>query len=141
MGRIYDYDSYSSKKNKFFNTQMSFSKEFAYVDIEILNKPKELLDYEDVECEIDYQVSVRSNETGVEGFDFNVSLIELELKKSGTDDEIEFDLNPGKNFPSSSLNYVKGQSLIPSDPTRILIDMNNSTMPKDFFVEVTFGED
>ena len=143
MPRIYDFQSYASKKNKFFNTQMSFTKEFSYVDIEVVNKPKDLLEFNDVECEIDYQIDLKTDSSGIIGMDFNVSSVELEFKNSegGETEEIEFEIKPNRNFPESNITYVKSDSLVPSEPTRIHIDMNNSNKVEDFSIKVTFGQD
>ena len=57
------------------------------------------------------------------------------------DIEYEFDLIPGKNIPKENIKYVVENVVIPSDPTRIEVDMNKSSDSKDFLVTVTFGTD
>lgn len=142
--RVYDYQSFSSKKDKSFNTNMEFSSELKYIDIDIFNRPSDLEDLNGIECEIDYSVGVNTSKTGIDSLSFDVRSIELELMKDNypsEDIEYEIDLIPGKNIPKENIRYVIENVVIPSDPTRIEVDMNKSMEPKDFSITITFGTD
>jgi len=142
--RVHDYQEFSSKKDKSFNTNMEFCSDLKYIDISVFNRPKELENLNGIECEIDYAVGVNSSKTGIDSLSFDIRSIELELMKDNfpsEDIEYEFDLIPGKNIPKENIKYVVENVVIPSDPTRIEVDMNKSSDSKDFLVTVTFGTD
>jgi len=143
--RVYDYGTFASrkKKDKSFNTDMNFSVDVASMDLDIFNKPKELENIISVECEIDYSARVLSGNSGISTIDFLVSSIELEVKteNSGEEKEYEIDILPGKNTEAENIIPVKADILIPSEPTKVEIDMNKSMNPKDFRIKVIFGND
>ena len=142
--RVYDYQAFASKKDKSFNTNMEFSADLKYIDIDIFNRPEELENINGIECEIDYAVGVNTSKTGIDSLTFEVRSIELELMKDNypsEDTEYEIDLIPGKNIPRENIKSVIENVVIPSDPTRIEVDMGKSLEPKNFSITVTFGTD
>lgn len=143
--RVYDYSTFSSNKNKNlnFNTDMNFTVEISSIDVDIFNKPKELEDIKNIECEIDYSVRVQSNKTGISTIDFLVTSIELEIVSDNNEEDIDYEIDilPGKNTDIENIVSVKADILIPSEPTKIEIDMGKSMDPKDFRIQVIFGHD
>lgn len=144
MSRVFDYNSFASKRSKSFNTNMSFTCEVMQVDIDLYNPPEELKNISTLDCEIDYEVGVISSKTGISGIDFIVKSIELIIMVDShpdPDSEYEIDIIPGKNCQVGDIICQKGDRIVPSDPSRIEIDMCGSILPKDFKIKVTFGSD
>ena len=144
MSRVFDYNSFASKKVKSFNTNMTFSCDVRQIDIDLYNLPEELKNMSSVNCEVDYEVAVISSKTGISDIDFLVRSIELDVMVDSHPDpdlEYEIDVLPGKNCQAESIICEKGDRIVPSDPTRIEIDMCGSILPKDFKIKVTFGSD
>lgn len=144
MSRIYDYNTYSSTKNKSVVSEFSFSAQLDFLEVEIVGRPAEISDIDSKKCEINYQLSLERQKSGLSGINFVIKEIELELK---VDDypkdplEFEFDIVPGENIELNSVIVRKKEKLIPTSPSLIRIDMKKSMNVKDFRVEVYFGSD
>ncbi len=144
MARIEDYNSYISGKNKNFSNENYFVMNLGYTDIRISGLPPEIKEVDDSKCEIEYQAVVSRNKRGIDGIDFQILKIELEIKADDYPDEpktFEIEITPGVNIDpdlviSEPLDYI-----IPTYPTEISIDMRKSMDPKDFKVVVEFGRD
>jgi len=144
MSRVFDYNSFASGRVKSFNTNMTFSCDVRQIDVDLYNVPEELRNISSVDCEVEYEISVISSKTGISDIGFIVREIELEIKVDShpdPDTEYEIDILPGKNCQNESIICEKGDRLIPSDPSRVEIDMGGSILPRDFRVKVTFGSD
>ena len=142
MPKIYDYGSFSDNKSKFSDTRNKFGCEMSFVDIDITGKPKEFRDINDVKVFIEYSTEILSNKRGIEGINFSVNSIELimDIETSlGKQDEIDFDLIPGKTIDYGQVKYSVNDFVIPSYPTNIQINMNGFTDPARFDVMVYFG--
>jgi len=123
---------------------MTFSCDVRQIDVDLYNVPEELRNISSVDCEVEYEISVISSKTGISDIGFIVREIELEIKVDShpdPDTEYEIDILPGKNCQNESIICEKGDRLIPSDPSRVEIDMGGSILPRDFRVKVTFGSD
>lgn len=144
MSRIYDYNTYSSAKNKSVMSEFSFSAELDFLEVEIVGRPAEISDIDSKKCEIDYELKLERQKSGLTGIEFTIKEIELELK---VDDypkdplEFEFEIVPGENIEYNSVIVRKREKLIPTSPSLIRIDMKKSMNVKDFRVEVYFGTD
>ena len=146
MAKVFDYESFSANKQKNYNTNMSFSAELRYVDIDVFNRAKEVEEANSIECEIDYGAYVTTSKTGIDRIDFVVTSIELEFKvdsDKGEKKEMEYEIDivPNKNIEEGSITCQNGEIIIPSEPSRIEIDMAQSMNPRDFKIVVTFGND
>lgn len=144
MPRIYDYNSFSSDKNKSVMSEFSFSAELDFLEIEIVGRPSEISDIDSKKCEIEYELSLERQKSGLSGINFVIKEIELELKVDDYPNdpvEFEFDIVPGENIEYNSIIARKMEKLIPSSPSLVRIDMKKSMNVKDFKVEVYFGTD
>jgi hypothetical protein len=142
MSRIYDYGSFSNNKSSFSDTRNKFGSSISLIDIDITGKPKEFIDINDVKVFLEYSTSIRSNKRGLEGVDFMIDSIELVMKvetANGNEDEIDFDLIPGKTIDYGQVKYTVNDFPIPSYPENIEINMNGFTDPSKFDVMVYFG--
>lgn len=142
MPRIYDYGSFSDNKSKFSDTRNKFGYEMSFVDVDITGKPKEFRDITDSKVFIEYSTEILSNKKGIEGINFSVDSIELVMSietSTGKEDEIDFDLIPGKTIDYGQVKYTVNEFPIPSYPERIEINMNGFTDPTRFDVMVYFG--
>jgi len=144
MSRIYDYGSFSSGKNKNVSSEMTFTCELAYLDVEVVNRPPEITDVDSLELEIEYQVSIERSKDGIQDLNFKISNMEVEIKVDdypNDQKEFEFDLAPGENIPLPNIIVRKGSKLIPAQPTFAWINMMKSMNTMDFRIEVLFGHD
>ncbi len=144
MSRIYDYGSFSSGKNKNVSSEMTFTCELAYLDVEVVNRPPEITDVDSLELEIEYQVSIERSKDGIQDLNFKISNMEVEIKVDdypNDQKEFEFDLAPGENIPLPNIIVRKGAKLIPAQPTFARINMMKSMNTMDFRIEVLFGHD
>jgi hypothetical protein len=144
MSRIYDYSSFSSGKNKNVSSELSFTCELDYLDVEVVNRPPEITDVDGLELEIEYQVSIERSKEGIQDMNFKIDTIEIEIKVDdypNDEKEFEFDLAPGENIPVQNITIKKGSKLIPAQPTFARINMMKSMNVMDFRIEVLFGKD
>lgn len=143
MSRIYDYNQFSSKKNR-IGGDFTFGQELLYTEIDLFNRPEEWSDLDDKKAFVEYSVDVEVRKSGIEGLQFRINLIELEF--SVDDDpnphkEFDFDLLPGKNVDFSQLEADTKDFIIPTYPSNLEIDMNKSTEPVKWKIKVSFGHD
>lgn len=144
MARIEDYNSYISGKSKNFSTENYFVSDLKYTEIYIKGNPPEMTDVDDAKCEIEYEAVVSRNKRGIDGIDFRILKIELEISVDDYPNEpktFEFEIEPGINIDPSlvvadPLNYI-----VPTYPCEIVVDMRKSMEVKDFRVLVQFGKD
>jgi len=144
MPRIQDYVDFSVQKKKLVSSEYSFSAEIDYLDINVINRPPELSDIDDIKCEIEYDASIVRKKTGIEDINFKVKLIELEMKVDDYPNdpkEFEFDIFPGGNINENSVVIKRREKLVPSSPTMLNIDMRKSMNVSDFKIDVYFGND
>jgi len=141
--RIQDFSSYSVQKKKRFTSEHTFTASLDYVDVKLTNRPPELSDVDDLKCDIEYEISIERQKQGVQDISFKINQIELEVKVDDHPDdpkEFEFEIVPGENIDSNLVIIRKGESLIPTDPTFLHIDMKKSAKVADFKVTVLFGK-
>lgn len=144
MARVEDYNSYISGKNKNFSNENYFIMDLKYTDIMISGLPPEIKDVDDAKCEIEYQAVVSRNKRGIDGIDFQVLKIELEIKADDYPNEpksFEIEITPGVNIDPALVVAEPLDYIIPTYPKEISIDMRKSMDPKDFRVVVEFGRD
>ena len=143
MPRIYDYGSFSSQKSSFSDSRNNFGTEISFVDIDITGKPKEFREILDCRVFVEYSTNIRSNKRGLEGIDFSVESIELVMNVEnsiGKEEEIDFDLVPGKTIDYGQVKHRVNDFSIPSYPEKIEINMNGFTDPRRFDVMIYFGQ-
>lgn len=144
MARVEDYNTYISGKDKNFSNENYFISDLKYTEIYVTGNPPEMMDVDDSKCEIEYEAIVSRNKRGIDGIQFNILKIELEIKVDDYPNEpktFEFEIEPGVNINpglvvAESLDYI-----VPTYPTEISIDMRKSMDVKDFKVNVQFGRD
>lgn len=143
MSRIYDYNQFSTKKNR-IGGDYTFGIDLTSVNIDLYNRPDEWSDLDDYKAFIDYSVDIEVRKTGIEGLMFRVNGIELEFSVDdypNSSKEFDFDLSPGKNIDFSQLTAEPMSSIIPTYPSNLSIDMNKSTEPIKWKITVSFGND
>ncbi len=141
--RIQDFGSYSVQKKKKFTSEYTFTASLDYLDVKLTNRPPELADVDDLKCEIEYEISIERRKEGVQDISFKINQIELEVKVDDHPDEpkeFEFEIVPGENIDANLVIIRKGESLIPTNPTFLQIDMKKSAKVSDFKVTVLFGK-
>jgi hypothetical protein len=144
MARVEDYNSYISGKNKNFSNENYFVMDLKYTDITIDGLPPEIKDIDDAKCEIEYQAVVSRNKRGIDGIEFQVLKIELEIQVDDYPNDpksFELEINPGVNIDSALVVVEPLDYIIPTYPKEIKIDMRKSMDVKDFRVVVEFGRD
>jgi hypothetical protein len=144
MARIEDYNSYISGKSKNFSSENYFVIEMGYLDITILGNPPEMIDVDDAKCEIEYEAIVSRNKAGIDGIDFRVLKVELEVQVDDYPNEaktFEFEIQPGINIDPALVIAEPLDHIIPTYPKGIKIDMRKSMDVKDFKVIIEFGKD
>ena len=144
MGKIYDYSAFSSSKKGSSRGDYSFGAELKYIEIDLFNRPDEYSEIDDIKAFIEYSIDLIVKKSGIEDFVFNVGLIELEFSVDDYPNgskQFDIDLIPGKTIDYSQLNIEKLSSVIPTYPNNLIIDMNNSTNPRNFKITVSFGND
>jgi hypothetical protein len=142
MPRIYDYNAFSSSKGGSNRGDFNFGFELKYVDIDIHNRPEEYEDIDDSKVFINYSLDLDVNSMGIEGFMFSVNSVELEFSVDDYPNEtkeFDIDLIPGKTIDYSQIQIEKLDSILPTYPSQIEIDMNKSTDPRKFIITVYFG--
>lgn len=144
MARVEDYNSYITGKSKNFTNENYFVASLKYTDIIIKGNPPEIIDVDDSKCEIEYEAVVSRNKMGINGIDFKILKIELEINVDDYPNEpkkFEFEIEPGINIDPSLVIENPLDFIIPTYPTEISIDMRKSMDVKDFKVVVEFGRD
>lgn len=144
MARIDDYNSYISGKDRNFSNENYFVADMKYTDILIKGNPPELMDVDDSKCEIEYEAIVSRNKRGIDGIEFRVLKIELEINVDDYPNEpktFEFEIEPGINIDPALVIADPMDYIIPTYPQQIIIDMRKSMDVKDFKVIVEFGRD
>ncbi len=142
MARVYDYGAFSSSKNGTDKGTYNFSCKMKYVDIDVINRPEEYENISDSRVFIDYSVALDVQKEGIMGLNFKINLVEFEFD---TDDGVnpprQFDIDfiPGRTIDIGQINPDYESDSIPTTPSRIKINMNNSTDPRKYDVNVRFG--
>ena len=144
MARVEDYNTYISGKSKNFTSENYFVSDLKYTDITITGNPPEIQDVDDSKCEIEYEAVVSRNNRGIDGIEFKVRKIELEIKVDDYPNEpksFEFEIEPEVNIDPSLVVVDPLEYIIPTYPTSIKVDMRKSMEVRDFRVTVEFGRD
>lgn len=144
MPRVEDYNSYISGKSKNFTNENYFVANLKYTDIMIKGNPPEMIDVDDAKCEVEYEAIVSRNKMGIDGIDFRILKIELEISVDDYPNEpkkFEFEIEPGINIDPALVIADPLDFIIPTYPKEISIDMRKSMDVKDFKVIVEFGRD
>jgi hypothetical protein len=144
MGRVYDYNQFSSSKTGANRGDYSFGHELKYIDIDIYNKPEEYEEISDAKAFINYSVSLEVRKIGIESIYFNVDSVELEFSVDDYPNpvkEFDIDLIPGKTIDIGQVMDEVEACSIPTYPTGLSVNMNGSTDPKKFNITVKFGRD
>lgn len=144
MSRVEDYNSYISGKNRNFSNENYFVADLKYTDIIIKGNPPELMDVDDSKCEIEYEAIVSRNKRGIDGIDFGILKIELEISVDDYPNDpktFEFEIEPGVNIDPGLVIAEPLDFIVPTYPQEIVIDMRKSMDVKDFKITVEFGRD
>ena len=142
MSRIYDYNSFSSNKSGSNRGEYNFGMEMRYVDIDILNRPDEYDSISDAKAFVEYSLKMDVRKEGIDNINFSLNSVELEFRVDdypNPDKEFDIDLIPGRTIDIGQMKADTGEALIPTYPTKLRINMNGSTDPKKYDVEVYFG--
>ena len=144
INRVEDYNSYIAGKDKNFSNDHYFISDLKYTDIIIKGNPPQIQDVDDAKCEIEYEAIVMRNKRGIDGIDFRIHKIELELSVDDYPNDkktFEFELQPGINIDPGLVIPDILPFVVPTYPRQIIIDMRKSMEVKDFKVIVEFGRD
>jgi hypothetical protein len=144
MPRVEDYNTYISGKSKNFTSENYFVSDLKYTDIIITGNPPEIQDVDDARCEIEYEAVVSRNSRGIDGIEFRVRRIELEIQADDYPNEpkkFEFEIEPEVNIDPSLVVVDPLEYIIPTYPNSIKIDMRKSMDVMNFRVLVEFGKD
>lgn len=144
MPRVEDYNTYISGKSKNFTSENYFVSDLKYTDIIITGNPPEIQDVDDARCEIEYEAVVSRNSRGIDGIEFRVRRIELEIQADDYPNEpkkFEFEIEPEVNIDPSLVVVDPLEYVIPTYPNSIKIDMRKSMDVMNFRVLVEFGKD
>ena len=143
--RIYDYQRFSSDNPRKNNRgEYSFSHKLGITDIFLVNKPEELGEISDADAVIDYNIDVIASKEGIDEMRFKTYRIELVITKDNypeESEEIDVDIEDGVNIQIGRIRSISKECPIPSYPTRLEVDMQNSMNVANFLVEVVFGKD
>lgn len=144
MPRVEDYNSYISGKNKNFSNEHYFISSLGYTDIVVLGNPPEITNVDDAKCEVEYEAVVSRNTKGIDGIDFKIHKIELEISVDDYPNDkktFDFEIEPGININPEMVIADPLEYILPTYPTQIKIDMRKSMEVKDFKIMVSFGRD
>lgn len=144
MPRIDDYNTYVSGKSQNFSNEHYFISDLNYTDVNFQNTPPQIQDVDDVKCQIEYEASVTRNKRGIDGVNFKIHRIELEVMVDDYPNEpqkFEFEIIPEVNINPVQVTEDILDHVIPTYPKEITIDMRKSMDVKDFRVIVQFGKD
>ena len=144
INRVEDYNSYISGKDKNFSNEHYFISDLKYTDIIVKGNPPQIQDVDDAKCEIEYEAIVARNKRGIDGIDFRIHKIELELSVDDYPNDkktFEFEIQPGINIDPGLVIPDILSFVVPTYPRQITIDMRKSMEVKDFKIVVEFGRD
>ena len=144
INRVEDYNSYIAGKDKNFSNDHYFISDLKYTDIIVKGNPPQIQDVDDAKCEIEYEAIVARNKRGIDGIDFRIHKIELELSVDDYPNDkktFEFEIQPGINIDPGLVIPDILPLVVPTYPRQIIIDMRKSMEVKDFKVIVEFGRD
>jgi hypothetical protein len=144
INRVEDYNSYIAGKDKNFSNDHYFISDLKYTDIIVKGNPPQIQDVDDAKCEIEYEAIVARNKRGIDGIDFRIHKIELELSVDDYPNDkktFEFEIQPGINIDPGLVIPDILSFVVPTYPRQITIDMRKSMEVKDFKIAVEFGRD
>jgi hypothetical protein len=144
MPRVEDYNSYISGKSKNFSNEHYFISSLGYTDIVVLGNPPEITNVDDAKCEVEYEAVVSRNTKGIDGIDFKIHRIEIEISVDDYPNDkktFDFEIEPGVNINPEMVMADSLEYILPTYPTQIRIDMRKSMEVKDFKIMVSFGKD
>jgi len=144
MPRVEDYNSYFAGKNKNFSNEHYFISSLGYTDIVVVGNPPEITNVDDAKCEIEYEAVVSRNTKGIDGIDFKIHRIELEISVDDYPNDkktFDFEIEPEVNINPAMVMPDPLEYILPTYPTQIKIDMRKSMEVKDFKIIVSFGKD
>lgn len=144
MSRVYDYGSFTYAKREAPRGEYKFGTEIKYIDIDIHNRPKEYQNIDDSKAFVEYSVILDIKKNGITDIQFSVNNIEFEFTVDDHPNpvkEFDIDLIPGRTIDIGQMHVDHKEYKIPTQPTKLEIDMNGSTDPKKFDVIVYFGSD
>jgi hypothetical protein len=144
INRVEDYNSYIAGKDKNFSNEHYFISDLKYTDIIVKGNPPQIQDVEDAKCEVEYEAIVARNNRGIDGIDFRIHKIELELSVDDYPNDkktFEFEIQPGINIDPGLVIPDILSFVVPTYPRQITIDMRKSMEVKDFKIVVEFGRD
>ena len=144
INRVEDYNSYISGKDKNFSDEHYFICDLKYTDIIIKGNPPQIQDVDDAKCEVEYEAIVSKNKRGIDGIDFKIHKIELELSVDDYPNDkktFEFEVEPGVNINPDLVIPDVLSFVVPTFPRQITVDMRKSMEVKDFKIIVEFGRD
>jgi hypothetical protein len=143
--RIYDYNKFAYDNPRRSNRgDYAFSAKLGTTDIFLTNLPDELSDISNIEAIIDYSVIVSADKEGIQKLNFLTEKIEIVVEKDkypNDSEEIDIDIFSGQNIQPDRINSISSNCPIPSYPTRLEVDMQNSMNVENFMVDVYFGEE
>jgi len=145
MGRIQDYQHFAAAKtDKHARGEYSFIHTLGETDISLENVPVEIKELSDVNASVEYSIETIATKSGIEGISFRVDMIELvfSVDKYPNDiEEIDLDIAPGQNIEHGRIRPIELDSIIPTNPSRIEINMGNSLNVSNFIITVFFGNE
>ena len=144
INRVEDYNSYIAGKDKNFSNDHYFISDLKYTDIIVKGNHPQIQDVDDAKCEIEYEAIVARNKRGIDGIDFRIHKIELELSVDDYPNDkktFEFEIQPGINIDPGLVIPDILSFVVPTYPRQITIDMRKSMEVKDFKIVVEFGRD
>ena len=144
INRVEDYNSYIAGKDKNFSNDHYFISDLKYTDIIVKGNPPQIQDVDDAKCEIEYEAIVARNKRGIDGIDFRIHKIELELSVDDYPNDkktFEFEIQHGINIDPGLVIPDILSFVVPTYPRQITIDMRKSMEVKDFKIVVEFGRD
>ena len=144
INRVEDYNSDIAGKDKNFSNEHYFISDLKYTDIIVKGNPPQIQDVDDAKCEIEYEAIVARNKRGIDGIDFRIHKIELELSVDDYPNDkktFEFEIQPGINIDPGLVIPDILSFVVPTYPRQITIDMRKSMEVKDFKIVVEFGRD
>jgi hypothetical protein len=143
--RIQDYNQFA-----FGNPRKNQRGEYSFVStlqqnrIELINVPAEIVDLSDVNATIEYSLGVEASKEGIQNLNFMVNFVELDIladRYPEDAEEYDLDIQPGVNIEIKRFRIYVGDSPIPTEPRKMIIDMQKGMDVHNFLVTVYFGEE